>query len=70
LKRILRSVVLWPFPYQRREVATPLARPKKLLIALLRMLRVMPHAAPRMSTNPPSLTQPSSHRQAVHERTK
>ncbi|HLJ92663.1 MAG TPA: glycosyltransferase family 2 protein [Gemmataceae bacterium] len=67
--RILRSVLLWPLPYRRQEVATSLARPKKLLIALLRMLRLMPRAAPRISANPPNLPQPSPHREAVQKST-
>ncbi len=56
-RRILRSLLLWPLPYHRGEVTTRLARPKKLLIALLRMLRIMPRAVPPKSGNPPSAAQ-------------
>jgi glycosyltransferase involved in cell wall biosynthesis len=53
LARILRSFLLWPFPYHRREVPTPLARPKKLIITHLRMLHVVARAAPQMSSPAP-----------------
>jgi glycosyltransferase involved in cell wall biosynthesis len=57
LARILRSFLLWPLPYQRREVPTPLARPKKLIITLLRMLHLVARAAPQVSSPPPGPAQ-------------
>jgi glycosyltransferase involved in cell wall biosynthesis len=60
LARILRSFLRWPLPYSRYEVPTALARPKKLIITLLRMLRVVARAAPQMSAHAPSSAQPRS----------
>jgi glycosyltransferase involved in cell wall biosynthesis len=57
LARILRSFLLWPFPYDRREVPTPLARPKKLIITLLRMLHLVARAVPQMSSQAPAPAQ-------------
>jgi glycosyltransferase involved in cell wall biosynthesis len=57
LARILRSFLLWPFPYHRREVPTPLARPKKLIITLLRMLHVVARAVPQTSSQVPAPAQ-------------
>jgi glycosyltransferase involved in cell wall biosynthesis len=82
LARILRSFLLWPIPYQRCEVTTPLARPKKLIITVLRMLHLVAGAPPAttvLSAGPaqPRLSslsahaagpaQPVPHREAVHE---
>jgi glycosyltransferase involved in cell wall biosynthesis len=53
LLRILRSLVLWPFPYSSREVSTTLARPKKLLITLLRLLGALPKAVPQTTSRTP-----------------
>ena len=56
LLRLLRSFVLWPFPYSRREVSTALARPKKLFITLLRLLGALPKVVPQtISRCPDSL---------------
>jgi hypothetical protein len=67
LLRILRSLVLWPFPYSRREVSTTLARPKKFVITCLRLLGIVAKAAPKMSAGTPGLTHPIPLRQVVHE---
>ena len=67
LLRIVRSFVLWPFPYPRREVTTPLARPKKLIITCLRLLGLVRKAAPQMSSRTPSFTRPVPLRQVVHK---
>jgi hypothetical protein len=40
LYRILKSLLLWPLPYRRSEVRMGLARPKTLVMILLRMLRL------------------------------
>jgi glycosyltransferase involved in cell wall biosynthesis len=58
LARILHSFLLWPFPYQRDEVTTALARPKKLIITLLRMLRVVKKAVPQTMAPAPAPVQP------------
>jgi glycosyltransferase involved in cell wall biosynthesis len=60
LARILRSFLLWPLPYARGEVPTSLARPKKLIITLLRMLHLVARAAPQISTHAPSPAQSRS----------
>jgi glycosyltransferase involved in cell wall biosynthesis len=67
LTRILRSFLLWPFPYQRREVATTLARPKKFIITCLRLLGLVAKAAPQMSAHTPTLTRPVLQRQVAHD---
>jgi glycosyltransferase involved in cell wall biosynthesis len=41
LRNVLRSLAWYPFPYRRSEVRMSLARPKTLLIILLRMLRMV-----------------------------
>ena len=38
LARVLRSFVLWPFPYGRGELSQPLARPKALVVYSLRLI--------------------------------
>jgi glycosyltransferase involved in cell wall biosynthesis len=53
LTRMLRSLLLWPFPYQRHEVATRLARPKKLIVTLLRLLHILTRNVPQMSPRIP-----------------
>ena len=70
LLRIVRSFVLWPFPYPRREVTTPLARPKKLIITCLRLLGLVAKAAPQMSSRTPSFTlaRPAAAGRAQRER--
>jgi glycosyltransferase involved in cell wall biosynthesis len=83
LARILRSFLLWPIPYHRCEVTTSLARPKKLVITVLRMLHLVAGAPPTTSvlSNGPAPQRVASinshvagpahlpHRQIVHERT-
>jgi glycosyltransferase involved in cell wall biosynthesis len=46
LGRVLRSFLLWPLPYRRREVDRPLARPKMLAVNLLRLLHLRPPEPP------------------------
>jgi glycosyltransferase involved in cell wall biosynthesis len=58
LVRILRSFLLWPVPYQRRDVSTGLARPKKLIITLLRLLGIMPRTVSQVSAHAPGPVQP------------
>jgi glycosyltransferase involved in cell wall biosynthesis len=53
LARIARSIVLWPFPYQRSDVTTPMARPKKLVITCLRLLGLVPKVAPQITSRQP-----------------
>jgi glycosyltransferase involved in cell wall biosynthesis len=63
LARILRSFLLWPAPYSRSEVPTSVARLKKLIITLLRILHLVPRAAPPISTHapyPPQFRSPSA----------
>jgi glycosyltransferase involved in cell wall biosynthesis len=69
LTRLLRSFLLWPFPYQPDEVATALARPKKLIITLFRLLGVLARTVPQMSARVPNPVPPLPQRQAVHEGT-
>ncbi len=38
LARVLRSFVLWPFPYSCGELSQPLARPKALVVYSLRLI--------------------------------
>ncbi len=42
LRRMLKSFLLWPFPYRRSEVNMALARPKLLGMTVLRLLRLVP----------------------------
>jgi glycosyltransferase involved in cell wall biosynthesis len=49
LGKLLRSFAWYPFPYHRREVRMALARPKRLLMILLRLLRIVP-ADPQSQT--------------------
>jgi glycosyltransferase involved in cell wall biosynthesis len=65
LRRMLRSFVLWPLPYRRREVTTTLARPKKFIITCLRLLGVVPKVVPQVSARTPTLPRPGSVRQTV-----
>jgi glycosyltransferase involved in cell wall biosynthesis len=67
LARLFQSFLRWPFPYHRREVTTRLARPKKLVVSLLRVLHLMERACPQMSPNAPSPVLPLPHREPVHE---
>jgi hypothetical protein len=67
LTRMLHSLLLWPFPYQRFEVATSLARPKKLIITLLRLLRVLKRNIPERSARIPCILTPLPLMHAVHE---
>jgi glycosyltransferase involved in cell wall biosynthesis len=84
LARILRSFLLWPIPYHRGEVTTSLARPKKLVITLLRILHLVagapptksvlstgpvPHRFPPISPHAACPAPPAPQRQAVHEGT-
>ena len=84
LARTLRSFLLWPVPYHRCEVTTSLARPKKLVITVLRMLHLVagaPATTSILSNGPAPLrvapitahaagpAHPPPHRQTVHERT-
>jgi glycosyltransferase involved in cell wall biosynthesis len=66
LARILHSFLLWPFPYQRDEVTTALARPKKLIITLLRMLRVVEKAVPQTMAQAPAPVQPWTPAASAH----
>jgi glycosyltransferase involved in cell wall biosynthesis len=66
LARILHSFLLWPFPYQRDEVTTALARPKKLIITLLRMLRVVEKAVPQTMAQAPTPVQPWTPAASAH----
>ena len=68
LTRMLRSLLFWPFPYQRHEVTTALARPKKLIITLLRLLRVLPRNAPRISAHVPSAPPTLPHQKDARQR--
>jgi glycosyltransferase involved in cell wall biosynthesis len=67
--RVLRSLVLWPFPYRPQEVSTRLARPKKLVISLLRLLRVVAKAVPQMSSRVPGFVQPLPQEEGAHDGT-
>jgi glycosyltransferase involved in cell wall biosynthesis len=58
LRRILRSFLLWPFPHSRRDVPMALARPKKLLITLLRLLGIVPKVVPQVTSRTPNVLQP------------
>jgi hypothetical protein len=70
LARLLVSFLRWPLPYHRREVTRRLARPKKLVISLLRVLHVVERVVPRMSSHAPSPPlQPVPQPQPVHEGT-
>jgi glycosyltransferase involved in cell wall biosynthesis len=66
LTRLLRSLWLWPLPYERQEVTTTLARPKKLIVTLLRLLHVLARNVPQTSNRIPSLP----HRNGAEERSK
>jgi glycosyltransferase involved in cell wall biosynthesis len=46
LHRLLRSLLLWPFPYSSEEALTRFERPKMLALFLLRALRGDPRIAP------------------------
>ena len=48
LRNLLTSFAWYPFPYRRSEVRMALARPKTLVIILLRMLQMM-RAEPQLS---------------------
>ncbi|MGH7223718.1 MAG: glycosyltransferase family 2 protein [Gemmataceae bacterium] len=51
LDRFLRSFALWPMPYRRGEVDRSLARPRMLVVLLLRMLRLkQPETAAHVAT--------------------
>jgi glycosyltransferase involved in cell wall biosynthesis len=67
LTRILSSLWLWPFPYQSYEVATSLARPKKLIITLLRLLGVLQRNIPEKTGRIPGSITPLPHVHTVHE---
>jgi hypothetical protein len=79
---MIRSFWLWPIPYQRGEVTTSLARPKKVIVTLLRMLGLAKKIIPPVTSRTPGLAKhlpapgnvharvqapPLPHRQAVHE---
>jgi glycosyltransferase involved in cell wall biosynthesis len=55
LTRIIKSFLLWPFPYPRYGLTRPLVRCKTLIVILLRILRLksqrVHYAAPQASTN-------------------
>ncbi|HLJ95938.1 MAG TPA: glycosyltransferase [Gemmataceae bacterium] len=69
LARLLQSFLRWPIPYHRDEVTTWLARPKKLIVSLLRVFHLMQRTYPQISPQAPSPTQPVPHCQPVHEAT-
>jgi GT2 family glycosyltransferase len=59
LHRITRSLLLWPLPYRRRDVTTVLARPKRLVVLLLRLLRrLAAQSLPRRSRTKPGTMAP------------
>ena len=67
LARILQSFLRWPLPYQRGEVTTRLARPKKLVVSFLRVLHLIERSAPQMNPHAPGPVQLLPQRQPVHE---
>jgi glycosyltransferase involved in cell wall biosynthesis len=69
LARIIQSFLRWPVPYHRDEVTTRLARPKKLVVSLLRVLCVVPRVIPQARAHAPAPVQPLPLRQeAVSKR--
>jgi glycosyltransferase involved in cell wall biosynthesis len=55
---LVRSFAHYPFPFRREEVNTPLERPKRLIVAALRMLRLKPDEPehPRLSASQSALS--------------